>query len=744
MSESHRYKIYHPALLPILAGSLLLTSGLSSAQESQQTRLEEVIVTATLREKTLADIAGTISVVSEQDIQAQLADGLADLTRYQPGLSMDSSSRGGNEGFSIRGIGGNRVLTVIDGVRSADIYAAGPSSYGKDSFEVDDLKAVEIIRGPASVLYGADAMGGAVLLRTKDAQDYLVSNRSNHFTLRSAFNSVNDQTKTGFTWALQQGDLGSVIQATRRDFSESSVQGNGQLNPQDGSSINWFWKTDWRVNDQHALKLTLDYNDETIDTNLLNELSSSVTRSVGEDSSTRQRISLKHEWELTSLFADSIATTVHQQSSDAEQFTVQTRTSYAFINPANPATYGGTQAVRRSDFEFNQATVSAQTLFAKQFDSNGIAHSLIYGLNYESTDTERPRNRCDTSIASQETTCAIPSYPFAPAEVFPNKTFPDTETVRTGAFVQDEILLLEGRLSLIPGVRYDRYKMNPRPDSLLNGTGDISNYGGFSITNVDESEVSTTFGIIYSINDNYSVFTQFAEGFRPPNFDESNQAFVNLGHGYATIPNPDLQAEYSKGWELGFRADYRNLSLHVAAYYNDYDNFIESAFVGSANGVSLFQDSNVGKAEIYGAETTARWSINSNWHIKGSMAASRGRDKVNDSYLDSVEPLTTIAGIGFTSDDRQWQVETTASFFAAKSRVSGQDRVTADAYQLLDLTGRYQISDQLRLRIGIFNLFDKQYARWSSIKGLAASDIENIENAQGPGRNFRAAIDFQL
>lgn len=444
MSDRHCHKIYHPALLPILGGSLLLIPALCSAQDKQETHLEEVIVTATLREKTLAEIAGTISVVSEQDIQAQLADGLEDLTRYQPGLSMDSSNRGGNEGFSIRGIGGNRVLTVIDGVRSADIYSAGPSSYGKDSFEVDDLKAVEIIRGPTSVLYGADAMGGAVLLRTKTAQDYLANDHSTHFALRSSFNSVNDQTKAGFTLASQQGDLGTVIQATGRDFSEAAVQGNGRLNPQDGGSTNWFWKTDWRVNAQHALSLTLDYHDETVETDLQNELSSSVSRSVGEDNSTRQRISLRHEWQLAGLFADSIKTTVHQQRSDAEQYTEQNRTSYAFINPANPATYGGTEAIRFSDFEFNQKTVSAQTLLAKQFDTNGIAHALIYGLNYETTDTERPRNRCDTSIASKETTCVIPSYPFAPAEVFPNKTFPDTKTVRTGAFVQDEILLFDG------------------------------------------------------------------------------------------------------------------------------------------------------------------------------------------------------------------------------------------------------------------------------------------------------------
>ena len=88
-----------------------------------------------------------------------MVDDLDDLARFQPGVSMGTDARGGNQGFSIRGIGGNRVLHVIDGIRSSDIYFGN----GKDTFEMDNLQNVQIIRGPASVLYGADAMGGAVV-----------------------------------------------------------------------------------------------------------------------------------------------------------------------------------------------------------------------------------------------------------------------------------------------------------------------------------------------------------------------------------------------------------------------------------------------------------------------------------------------------------------------------------------------------------------------------------------------------
>ena len=53
----------------------------------------------------------------------------------------------------------------------------------------------------------------------------------------------------------------------------------------------------------------------------------------------------------------------------------------------------------------------------------------------------------------------------------------------------------------------------------------------------------------------WSMFGQYAEGYRPPNFAEANQSFVNLGYRYATVPNPELSAENSKGLEFGLRAE---------------------------------------------------------------------------------------------------------------------------------------------------------------------------------------------
>src|SRR3972149_477776 len=171
--------------------------------------LETITVTATRLLRAPEEIAGTVTLISSAEIEQQVSDDLDDLIRYQPGITMDTAGRGGNQGFVIRGMGGNRVLTLIDGVRSNDIYDAVVSGYGRDVYEIDDLKAVEIIRGPASVHYGADAMGGAVILRTRDPADYLAAEDSFHAGIRASAASADEQYKAGFTAAGQYGDLGA-------------------------------------------------------------------------------------------------------------------------------------------------------------------------------------------------------------------------------------------------------------------------------------------------------------------------------------------------------------------------------------------------------------------------------------------------------------------------------------------------------------------------------------------------------
>ena len=464
---------------------------------------------------------------------------------------------------------------------------------------------------------------------------------------------------------------------------------------------------------------------------------------MGLDDTERLRTGIRYQWQAGLALFDDLEISLNRQDTDASQFTAQTRTSYSFLNPRDPRTYGGTNAARETTFEFNQQTTATNLNLRKTVETNSITHSFAYGGNFEQTDTQRPRNRCEEDLNSGRTTCAISAYPFAPPEVFPNKTIPDTSTDRSGFYLQDEMAFGDSGFTLIPGARYDRYRMNAMPDPTLDGTGQVSGYG-FPVESIDEGAASLSLGALYDFNETWSMFGQYAEGYRPPNFAEANQSFVNLGFQYATVPNPALEAENSKGLELGLRANLANAFLSAAIYRNRYDNFIETSFVGVRGPISLFQNRNIDEVEISGAEFNAQLVLNEQWQARAALAYSRGDNQTDSTPLDSVEPLTAVAGLRYDAASGRWGGELLLTAVGEKDRVSAPDRVTADAYGVVDLIGYFEFSDAARLRFGVFNLFDETYARWINISSLSADSQTTIANAQQPGTNFRLGVQFDI
>lgn len=707
-------------------------------------RVEELIITATRLPRTIENIAGTVSIISAETIEYELVDDLDDIVRYQPGLTLDTANRGGNLGFRIRGIGGNRVLTVLDGIRSSDIYSAGPSAYGKDSFETDSLKSIEIVRGPASVLYGADAMGGAVLLNSKVPKDYLSDSSSSYIKFRSSLADADQQSKLGFAAADQWGNVGALVELTHRNFEEQEISGSGSLNPQNGDSDALHLKTVWDIAENMTLTLSADAYIEDVATVLESELNTSVSNSLGRDSTDRVGGGIEYRWSGKAALADEMQLALRYQRSEALQSTVQQRTSYSFLDPLEPSTFAGTAAIRDTDFGFNQETLALNVNLWKTIRNETYVHSLAYGFNFDETETERPRNRCEQAVATGASTCRIAAYPFAPTENFPNKTFPDSNTKRLGVYIQDEIVLGDSGLRLIPGYRYDRYDMEPSADGLVDSASTIGNFGGFTVSDVSAEASSLSLGALYDLSERVSLFGQYAEGYRPPNFDESNQAFVNLGFGYATLPNPDLAAESSEGLEVGIRASLGNVFVNLVAFDNHYENFIESTFVGQQNGISLFQDRNVGSVNIRGAEISSYWYLSNRWQVRGSLAYIKGDNELTNSPLDSVDPLTAVVGLRYDSQQRDWGGEMIVTAADEKDRVSSATVVTADSYASTDLIAFYNFNDSATLRIGAFNLFDKAYARWTNLSGLPSSNTDAIATAFQPGRNVRVGFSYEF
>lgn len=736
---SFQSKSFQRRIFGIISIAFLLPV-ITEAQEASSGRLEELTVNATRQPRTIENIAGTVSLISMEDIEKEMVDDLDDIARFQPGVSMNKNARGGNQGFTIRGIGGNRVLNVIDGVRGTDIYFG----YGKDSFEMDNLQSVQIVRGPASVLYGADAMGGAVIFTTKTSRDYVNSDSGSYFNVRSMASDADDQYKTGATAAFQNGDVGLIAQFTQRNWNEHEVNGSGKVNPQDGNSDGILLKGFWDISDNQRLSISLESVEQEADFILESDLGRSVSSSLGYDQTERERIGFEYVLERDSGLFDDLQILFNVQDTDASQRTIQNRTSFSFVNPRNPRSFGGAAAIRDTMFEFDQETTALNVNLRKSLSSGSLTHSFAYGFNFDETDTERPRDRFDRNVATGTVSREISAFPMAPAEVFPNKSFPDTTTKRWGIYLQDEIQISDSGLTIIPGVRYDRYDMEANVDALLDGTNLVAGFG-YPVEDFDDGEVSLSLGALYDLDDTYSLFGQYAEGYRAPNFNEANQAFVNLGFGYAVLPNPEIDAESSDSVELGIRADYENAFLSLSVFSNNYEDFISSNFIGREGEISLYQNQNIQDVEIQGAELLSYFYLNNEWRVRASVAYARGDNETDDVPIDTVDPLTVVAGLRYDNANGNWGGELLVTAVDKKDRVSSDSVVQPDNYTIVDLIADWELGDSLSLRLGVFNLFDEEYAHWQNIQGLnAVSSADTIANAYQPGMNIRLGFTVEF
>ena len=127
---------------------------------------EEIIVTATMTRKMVRDVATSVNVITEDDIEAVAASNVFQLLNPQPGFFISRTGDFGRADPNIRGLGerGRKIAVLIDGrPEKMGLYGCAVSH----SFPLDNVERIEVVRGPSSVLYGSDALGGVINVMTK-------------------------------------------------------------------------------------------------------------------------------------------------------------------------------------------------------------------------------------------------------------------------------------------------------------------------------------------------------------------------------------------------------------------------------------------------------------------------------------------------------------------------------------------------------------------------------------------------
>ena len=703
------------------------------------TDVDPVVVIGTRSKRLTSNIPGTVSVIDAEQIETLLATDIKDLIRFEPGVSVPTSpsrfslalsgaGRDGNSGFTIRGMGGDRVLIVNDGVRLPAGFSFGAQAVGRGGYnDLDLIKSVEILRGPASALYGSDGIAGAVAFTTKDPSDFLVGDQNFGARGRVAYNSADEGWTEGVAFAGRSGALSGLLAYTRRDYQETenkgSVGGVGatrtQPNPQDFASNAYLGKLVWDIAPNHALRLTYDHLDSEMDGDALSSRSATVLAVTAHDETQRDRIS--GEWRFSDFAGLSDGSvSLYWQDATTRQYTFEDRT---------PA------VDRARDVTFDNAVYGLAAQGSRVFgEGAAIQHRVTFGGDWSMTTQEGVRDGTTPPVG----------------ETFPVRAFPKTEFQLAGLFVQDEIELLDGALSIIPAVRYDWYDLSPKVDAQFPAPA----------SGQSDDHISPKLGVVYWTGAHLGVFANYALGFRAPSPMQVNNFFENPVYGYRSIPNPNLSPETSESFEAGFRLRDIDVAggkmrLNTTAFATHYDDFIDQVVVAGRGipGVDplVYQYVNLTEVDIRGLEARADIYWDNGFSLIGSAAYAEGEQTTSGrrTELASVDPVKLVAGLNYAAPSGVWGGSATVTWSGKKEDTTygglscGSACYLGDSFTLLDLTAYWNVTERATLRAGAFNVFDETYGWWSDVRGLSAASTVKDAYTQ-PGRNFGVSLTLRL
>jgi len=729
--------MFRIAPLAAVIGALFSVPVLAAeaAVPADATDLPRVQVTA-LAPSIQLNVPGTVSTIDRVQMDRHLNVSIRDLVRYEPGVSaIGTGGRFGLDSFNIRGLSGNRTRIEIDGVSMPASFGAGVAGgsfrAGRNFIDLGQLKSVEIVRGPASVLYPSDALGGVVSLRTKDPADYLRDGRDTYVSVKELYDSSDRSLTSTVTMAGGNQRNGILFVGNHREgqalANQGEVGGTGAArtrpDPRSYGADSFLGKYVHTADSGRADRISLDGAQTRTRTDSLSNITPSVGYYRSQDENVRVRATAG-QWfpQLGSVLADTLDWNVYWQES-------RTRT--------NTQTETATVARYFQSLPLQERVFGGKLVAVKQAgEGSAVTQTVSYGVELSRTDAQ---SYAGGYGVNKRTGASGSGKAFMPGN-YPLHLIPDSETDRYAAFVQDELGLFGGRLEITPAVRVDRYAYKPQDDALY-----AAYNPGYVRSDYSKTRASPKLGVLWHVNGTLSAYASYAQGFRPPLYSEIAGAWNEQpfpGINIAFLPNAKLKAETSRGMELGLRGKGEAGWFNVAAYYNRYRDFIWSGYQLKAGqvpdwvqvtpGMNLFyQAVNARKASIKGAEASGALRLGyfsgalQGWSLRGSAAVASGRliepGASGYSPLNTVDPAKLVLGVAY--DAQQWGAELIGTGVRRHSRLSNAGAFRPGGYATVDLYAHYSPIANLELYAGVSNLADRKYWDWGSLNSGALGNL---------------------
>ncbi|MGG3794760.1 TonB-dependent receptor [Pseudomonas paraversuta] len=728
--------------------------------------LQQVTISATRQEQDVNSVPSTISVHDRQELDRQNVNTIKELVRYEPGVSVGGTGqRGGVSGYNIRGIDGDRILTQVDGVEIPDSFFNGPYAKTQRNYvDPEIVKRVEILRGPASVLYGSNAIGGAVSYFTLDPDDIIKPGQDVGARLKTGYSSADRSWLKSGTVAGRAGDFDGLLHLSQRDGHETESYGNHggtglsrtAANPEDVKTTNVLAKAGWNYNDDDRLAFTYEKFKNRIDANEKSAVGGPFNQGqplgmyrsrTGTDTVSRERFGLENSMVVDSAVADNLKLSLNYQTAKTDQNTLE---DYF------PFTRNVLRS-RNTTYEEKQWVLDAQA--DKAFQIADTDHLLTYGATVKNQKVTGSRSGSGVCLAVGRGCSAVGAN--SPSDyLVKSSDFPDPTINTYSLFAQDEISWNDW--TFMPGLRYDYTKLTPHITQEFLNTVAAADKSSVSDKEKVWHRLSPKFGLTYALSEEYTWYGQYAEGFRTPSAKALYGRFTNLGEGYSVEPNPDLEPEKSKSFETGLRGTFDAGSFDVAVFYNKYRDFINEDAITPGYDELTFQSNNIKHATIKGAEIKGRLNLDAfgaphGLYNIGSVAYAHGRNDDTGEPINSVNPLKAVLGLGYEQENygalvswtlvkRKDQVDD-SNFFSPDGTST---QFKSPGYGVIDLSGFYKVTRDVTVNAGLYNLTDKKYWNWDDVRGYdsvgeaGVINPANMDRLTAPGRNFAINLVWDI
>ena len=651
--------------------------------------LDEMVVSATRSEKKLLDTAASVSVITDKDLNKMHINNLDEAFVKIPGVYVGrlSGIASTTSQTVMRGVNAaNSVAVLVDGVQVNDSYNG---SVTWSAIPVDMVKRVEVLRGPASVLYGGNALAGVINIITKDVDKTSVNLKlsygSNNTQNHSLYVAGKASDKLDFNVNYEKKKTDGYI--TDPVLSSKAVFGAETTTTNTGAK-RWIignkGKRQW---DENTVGVGFKYHfDES--------------KSLALDFT-------KNEYEYsysapTSYFGDDIIKKAGTYfSTPGEKASNKYNMTYNDSENGWKAVVGYSDQYKQHDTSISKATDSSKpnTRFSFDLQKNqtiSANNNTVFGLNYRKDEMDATVYKLADKFNS-DSKIAVDSMASGT-----NKSF--------SAYVMDEHKFSD-RWTATAGLRYDKWSTDGR--ILLPNKTEAINYDESTYDNW-----SPSLSVMYKPEADSSVYLSWGKAFEAPSLYRMYSS--SYSSNVYNIANPNLKPQKAETFELGYKKDLNNKSaIGVSVYDTKYKGLLYKNSLGVVDGMNATCYQNAGEAEAKGFELELnhnfddKWSAFLNYTYQNPVIKKALKATEKDKYVTAIPKEVFRAGVTYSDD--KWSGMLTGEYISKRfSKTDNSDTVNGvygsyDPYFIMNMDISYSFNKNYTLTASVNNILDRDF-----------------------------------